>query len=412
MPEITLADSRELLRMDQQGPWHNMTDLAFNTAATPGSDDYGQLYASIGDGWAGAGSVNAPEQPQMLDTVWGNVIRINPDPTAHALVRTSRNSGQPAYSISPLNPYNGDDATETTNHLDDGPSDDTLAEIFANGFRSPFRLTFDDDTGKLYVGDVGQGQREEIVEVSMGDNAGWGRYEGSRLFNSNVTLNGNPVHTEPLFEYDHSIGATIIGGYVYRGSAIPELQGKYVFLDFGNDSPTAKLFYGIADPSDPDYGSFYYLEIDPEGDQYAGPSGTRPLPDHVFSMGVDEEGELYLVAGEDPRYTNKPYPDTYVIALVAPGLPGDYNDDGAVNLADYTIWRDSLGAPAGTLPNDVDEGAIGSGHYNTWRANFGATAATEVSAVETAVPEPGTLVSISVAATALLVRRRAAKFIA
>lgn len=406
LPDLTLADGREILRMDQEGPWHNMTDVAFNTNAEPGADDYGQLYASIGDGWAGASNgPNAPFQPQMLDTIWGNVIRINPDPTAHALVRTSRNTGLPSYSISPLNPYNGDDETETTNHFDDGESDDTLAEIYANGFRSPFRLTFDDATGALYVGDVGQGSREEVTEVSMGDNAGWGRWEGTGLYNPGVDLNGNPEHTAPLFEYDRSVGGTVIGGYVYRGDAIPALRGKYVFLDYGNGSPTAQLFYGVADPTDPDYGEFYSFPLDRTGDGYVGPAGMRPLPDHVFSVGVDEHGELYLVAGEDPRYTNKPYPDTYVIKLVAPGLPGDYNDDDVVDAADYAVWRDNLGAPTGTLPNDIDGGEIGAGQYDTWRANYGATAAAPASSAEHAVPEPSGVAALCLAGGAFAMRR-------
>jgi hypothetical protein len=84
---------------------------------------------------------------------------------------------------------------------------------------------------------------------------------------------------------------------------------------------------------------------------------------------------------------------------LAPVLPGDYNENGVVDAADYTVWRDHLGAPAGTLPNDVDGGAIGLAQYATWKANFGATFASGSASVSTAVPEPN---SVALAAIILL----------
>ena len=140
----TLANSREIMRVDQPGPFHNVADLTFNRHAQPGDPDYGLLYISSGDGGDASGeSASSPirrQRAQSLNTIHGKILRIDPDPNRQPIQRISANTGLPSYSVPTTNPWAMDDATETR-------SSPTLAEIYASGFRSPFRIEFDRQTG-------------------------------------------------------------------------------------------------------------------------------------------------------------------------------------------------------------------------------------------------------------------------
>jgi glucose/arabinose dehydrogenase len=106
-------------------------------------------------------------------------------------------------------------------------------EIWALGLRNPFRYAFDIPTGQLYIADVGQDQREEIDVVpanSGGRNYGWNIMEGLRCYPNGGQCNMTAL-TMPVYDYDHNQGCAIIGGYVYRGAAIPDLEGQYLFSD-------------------------------------------------------------------------------------------------------------------------------------------------------------------------------------
>ncbi|TMH51228.1 MAG: PQQ-dependent sugar dehydrogenase [Betaproteobacteria bacterium] len=112
------------------------------------------------------------------------------------------------------------------------PSTGQRNENWAIGLRNPFRYAF--DAGQLYIADVGQNEREEIDVVqanSAGLNYGWNLMEGLRCFPNGGQCNMTGL-TLPVYDYDHSQGCSIIGGYVYRGAAIPELQGQYLFSDY------------------------------------------------------------------------------------------------------------------------------------------------------------------------------------
>ena len=286
-------------------------------AAEPGDSNYGLLFLTCGDGCAGF--EERIRESQDLNTIYGNVLRIDPDPAAHALVRVTSNSnapnaGQPTYSIPASNPFNGDDGAEDRDAS-------TLAEIYAYGFRSPYRIGFDSMTGDMFVGDVGEMSREEVSKVESATNAGWGRYEGTRM-NADIPLGGASPHTGPIFEYTTAVGRTVIGGLIYRGSEIPELQGKYVFADFGNHLPNGKLFYGSVDPMDPEFGVIYALQLDAEGDVFPIdtngndiPDTDSFLPDRIFGISEDEEGELLLIVGQDPRSFLPSVPGAYIVEV-------------------------------------------------------------------------------------------------
>ena len=160
----------------------------------------GLLYIGTGDGGAGGDP-------------WGNAQ--NPDVRLGKLLRINVDAAKP-YAIPPGNPF------ATTGGA---------PEIFALGLRNPWRAAFDGDT--LYIGDVGQGEWEEINllrPTDAGANLGWNLSEGPRCYDS-ATCDLTGI-TLPVHSYDHNLGCSITGGYVYRGAAMPALQGRYFFSDF------------------------------------------------------------------------------------------------------------------------------------------------------------------------------------
>jgi glucose/arabinose dehydrogenase len=160
---------------------------------------------------------------------------------------------------------------------DPSPGDarvENCPEIFASGFRNPWRWSFDRQTGDLWVGDVGQNAREEIDRVVLGGNYGWRCFEGTLLNPQGQPCGSEPNLLPPIAEYGHTEGRSVTGGYAYRGSDIPDMGGQYVFGDFitgriwhiaGNTQPTAVMTGGFA-------------------------SGLS-----IASFAEDNDGELYLV---------------------------------------------------------------------------------------------------------------------
>src|SRR5437899_6797122 len=191
------ADPRrkKILIIDQPFDNHNGGQLAF------GPDKF--LYIALGDG----GSEGDPlGNGQNLGTLLGKVLRINVD------------SGTP-YVILPDNPFVGNPSAR--------------GEIWAYGLRNPWRFSFDrGGTHRLFAGDVGQDNYEEVDIIRRGRNYGWNIMEGFHCYpppTANCDMMGL---TTPIAEYSHSLGEAVIGGYVYRGSAMPALQGVYVFGDY------------------------------------------------------------------------------------------------------------------------------------------------------------------------------------
>jgi glucose/arabinose dehydrogenase len=179
------ASEEMLIAIEQSGVWHHVGDITF------GLDDY--LYIGMGDG-------GRRDNAQDLNDLRGAILRIDVD------------SGT-LYGIPPDNPFVGTGFRE---------------EIFAWGLRNPWRISIDRVTGTLWLGDVGENDREEVNQVSAGGNYGWPILEGTRC----VIEGCDPTSLiPPIVEYDHTMGVTITGGYIYRGSLIPELEGFYVFTD-------------------------------------------------------------------------------------------------------------------------------------------------------------------------------------
>lgn len=274
---------RELLRIDEPQFNHNGGGLAF------GPDGF--LYISLGDGGNAddEGSGHSPGgNGQDPGNVLGTILRIDPLGT---------NAANGEYGIPASNPF--------------VPMVGTVEEIWAYGFRNPFRFSFDGGTGDLYVADVGQNDIEEIDLAMAGGNFGWPRMEGSFFFDGNgagdgfvtaVDPGGTGSLLRPVAEYDHDEGSAIIGGFVYRGSAIPELAGRYVFGDFARTfSNDGRLFHLDATST--------VVELNLVGGAAFGRS--------LLGFGQDAAGELYVMANS----TGTPFGSTGVVLRIAPPQP-------------------------------------------------------------------------------------------
>jgi glucose/arabinose dehydrogenase len=195
---VDINSGLTILEIDQPFPNHNGGQIMF------GPD--GNLYIGIGDG----GNEGDPlGNGQSGSTLLGKILRIDVD----------NSSPERNYSIPQDNPFFG--------------SLSFKEEIYAYGFRNPWRFSFDPSTGNLWVGDVGQSRIEEIDIVKSGKNYGWKIMEGSLCNDPPSGCNQTGLEL-PLYEYSHNLGNAIIGGYVYHGSEIPELNGSYIYGDYGS----------------------------------------------------------------------------------------------------------------------------------------------------------------------------------
>lgn len=299
VPNPTDADAvvdpnsaRVLMRIDQPQFNHDGGCINF------GPD--GMLYIALGDG-GGADDTDGQDgfegpmighgcegNGQDLNTILGSLARIDP---------TGSNSVNGQYGIPADNPFVGKSG---------------LDEIYAYGLRNPFRFSFDSETGTLLLGDVGQNFVEEVNIIVSGGNYGWNIKEGSFRFVPNgrdfgyVASPANGIFDkviDPIVEYDHDDGLSVIGGFVYRGSAIPELQGRYVFAEFGrffnNDG---RLLYIQG-------GQIREFIIRNQFD----------VGMFVLGLGQDDSGELYVLGNA----TGVPFGDTGVVQRVTPSLQLD-----------------------------------------------------------------------------------------
>jgi glucose/arabinose dehydrogenase len=187
---------------------HNGGDIVF------GTDD--MLYYSMGDG-GGAGDPDGNGQNTM--TLLGSVMRLD--------VRATPPMGR-TYAIPAGNPF-----AANNEFCDDGSGTEPCSEIWAYGLRNPWRMAFDPMNGQLWLGDVGQGAREEVDRIISGGNYGWDCFEGDVPFQNAGNCLLVPDFVEPEAVYDSGPGTrAVTGGVVYRGSAISGLAGHYLYADY------------------------------------------------------------------------------------------------------------------------------------------------------------------------------------
>jgi hypothetical protein len=406
---------------------------------------------------------------QDFTNALGKVIRIDPYVTnADGSPRETPASstakvfdGDTRYFIPDSNPFVGNPQNVFFTPI--GPAESQtpvapLEELYAIGFRNPWKLSFDKNAApgeSPYVADVGSHVREEIIRVEPGKNYAWPYREGdieSGAANGRPLTSGNvpylkqtspgvyePFDLDPTFSdpsqmplplarlgtqsisggqfwdrpgqdyfndgiYGDEWGDTntATGGFIYRGTGIPELQGMYVFggyqflaranmTDYDEISLGGRLFY--FDPNEAgeikSVREFNYL---------SGFGVAQNGSGDLLSVSQDDDGELYAMFANGDIKRLAPLP-----------LAGDYNNDGAVDAADYTTWRDALGQ-AITLPNETESfGLVDEDDYDAWKANFGATRGGEGAAGlgrSAGVPEPASLVMLLVCSLGPLATRR------
>jgi glucose/arabinose dehydrogenase len=258
--KLNADPERVLLTLSQPEPNHNGGNIAF------GPDGF--LYAGIGDGGGANDQHGSIGNAQSETTLLGKMLRID----------VSSGVGSSLYRVPSDNPFAGNSSCGI-----DGTGSLPCPEIFAIGFRNPWRWSFDRLTRELWVADVGQGVLEEVNRVVLGGNYGWRCFEGTRDTGLGCGTSASEK-SEPVAEYGRDLGASVTGGYVYRGSAQPRLAGRYIFADFisgtlfnipADQQPTARLTAGF--PSALNISSF-----------------AESLDGEVFA--VDYNGALYRIA--------------------------------------------------------------------------------------------------------------------
>lgn len=236
-PTLDPGSERRLLSLDDPFANHNGGQLAF------GPDGY--LYMAMGDGGSGGDPLGNGQNPM---TLFGTIMRIDV-------------AGGDPYDIPASNPF--------------ADGEGGAPEVFLIGLRNPWRFSFDAPTGLLWIGDVGQNAYEEINRVDpatdAGANLGWNLLEGNHCFAvSPCSADGLML---PVAEYSHDFGCSVTGGFVYRGEAIPDLRGWYVFSDYCS-------------------GTIFAVRSDATGVNT--PRTLLETDARVSSFGQDANGELYL----------------------------------------------------------------------------------------------------------------------
>lgn len=229
-----------VMKIPQPFSNHNGGSIAFG--------HNGYLYIALGDG----GGRNDPlGHGQSLETWMGSLLRIDVD---------HQSSGK-NYAIPMDNPFTKREGAQP--------------EIYAYGFRNIWRLTVDRKTGDLWAADVGQDFWEEVNIVKSGGNYGWSVREASYPF-SNKSVESSDELIAPIWEYDHQVGKSITGGFVYRGSRLPELQGLYLYADFIS-------------------GKIWALKFDETIGKVTKNLGIATTGFPVLAFGEDEAGEVYYM---------------------------------------------------------------------------------------------------------------------
>jgi len=235
---VDVASAETILVVDQPAANHNGGLLLF------GPTD-GYLYIGLGDGGGGNG-----QNGQDLSTLLGKILRIDVDKTSDDL----------RYAIPPDNPFVDEPGARP--------------EIWALGLRNPWRFSFDRDTADLWIGDVGSATYEEVdyqpVASPGGENYGWDLMEGTAC----RVDEGCDGFVVPVSGFDHDEGCVVTGGYAYRGSALPDLRGVYLFADYCS----GRVWGLVRDASNA------WIRLGPVE------TGLR-----ISSFGEDASGELYVV---------------------------------------------------------------------------------------------------------------------
>ncbi|WP_170136386.1 PQQ-dependent sugar dehydrogenase [Nannocystis exedens] len=261
---LDLASEEPILVLEQPYSNHNGGDIGF------GRDGF--LYFGLGDGGASGDPQHRAQDP---DSLLGKILRLDVD------------AGDP-YAIPADNPY---------------AAGGGRPEIFALGLRNPWRFNFDRATGELWAGDVGQNVWEEVDKIVLGGNYGWNIKEGLDCFGQDACAGAGLV--DPVAQYRNTGGASVIAGFVYRGAALPDVAGLFLYTDF-----YGQTLWGVAEGAAPVVLS------------EAGVRGT-------VGFAEDQDGELYALA-----YAGGIYRLRAATPATGPVLPDMLSETGCLDVAD------------------------------------------------------------------------------
>ena len=306
--EFRTRDAGATAALDSELPLFNVADPAGNhNGGNIAFGPDGMLYIGIGDGGGSNDNHGTIGNGQLLTTLLGKMLRID----------VSASTPGTTYTIPASNPFAANARCNVS-----GSGAANCPEIYAYGFRNPWRWSFDSFSGELWLNDVGQGALEEVDRVTLGANYGWRCFEGTNPFNSTCGSNPNPI--APVAQYGRTLGQSTTGGFVYRGSTIPNLQGRYVFGDFAsgqlwhiarNTTPTLTLGAGLSTGL-----SIASFAQDTEGEIYvvhfggtlhrivAGNAGGRQIPAQLGDTGcVNSTAPSQPADGLIPYEPNAPF---------------------------------------------------------------------------------------------------------
>lgn len=310
------ASEAILFSQEDHASNHNAGDIHF------GPDGY--LYVALGDEGGGNDNYN---NSQLIDKdFFAGILRLDVDENPENLLPNPHPAVHGNYRVPADNPFVG--ATQF-NNLTVNP-DQVHTEFWAVGLRNPWRMTFDPVTGKLVVGDVGQGAREEINVITKGGNYGWAFREGTIAGPKERPRGVTAI--DPVFEYPRSEGVSVTGGVFYWGDRMSELTGQYLFADFahghvralrfepdGSVTPTYIAFeqqiaaFGI-DPSNGDILTADLNENRIERLVRAAPSGGDPIPELLSQTGTfSDTSSMTFQPGWAPYEINVPFWSDYAI---------------------------------------------------------------------------------------------------
>jgi glucose/arabinose dehydrogenase len=253
---LNAASEQIVFEMAQPGGHNNGGHLLF------GPDNL--LYLGIGDGGNDDSNSAQAGNGQLTNNLLGKILRIDVDGMANGR----------RYRIPADNPFAANAVCNV-----DGTGANDCPEIFAWGFRNPWRWTFDRISGQLWLGDVGSHSREEVDLVTLGGNYGWRCKEGTLDTSLMCGTPATPL-IAPVAEYDHALGQAVTGGFVYRGSAIAGLTGRYVFSDYSS-------------------GFIWHIAPDTPATKTMTQAEAWDAGLHIASFAEDADGELFVVDVRD-----------------------------------------------------------------------------------------------------------------
>jgi glucose/arabinose dehydrogenase len=273
-PDVANPDSEQIvMQIDQPQFNHNAGHITF------GPDGF--LYIPIGDG-GGANDNDVGHTPDLgngqdVTEVHGSILRIDV------------NGSSGGYAIPTDNPFAGQEGM--------------AQEIYAYGLRNPYHISFDKGGDhQLFAADAGQDEYEEVDIITLGGNYGWHIKEGTHCFNAVNPAEeldtcasagaGGEALIDPIIEYSHAQGVVVVGGYVYRGSALSDLEGYYIFGDYTksfDNGPDGSLFWAEKSEDDDSW---------EWGDLQVGGMENGRLGAFVIGFGQDDEGELYVMTSD------------------------------------------------------------------------------------------------------------------